>query len=261
MKKKCGVYKIINVTNGKAYVGSAVDVDSRRRNHLRELLLGKHHSKKLQNSWNKYGSDQFVFVVVELVSDQLTLRSREQYWIDGFDCAKYGYNILPMAGSMSNFKLSEETKRKISASKIGRTMSESARAGLLLANKRKKQSLEQLQLRSSFMTGRKPSEKHLEAQIKAIRSKEVREKISRACKGIEKSQEHLAKIRESLQKPEVQMKLRARVNARTGAKLSDQEKENLSQQAKQRWADPQTREKYIQSRIARAERSRNMEAK
>jgi hypothetical protein len=54
-----GVYQIINLTNGKRYIGSAANkrgFDQRWSIHRTLLFQGKHHSSKLQNAWNKYGA-------------------------------------------------------------------------------------------------------------------------------------------------------------------------------------------------------------
>lgn len=48
-----GIYQIINLVNGKCYVGSAVNIKKRCYYHLRSCRLNKHHSKKLQRAWNK----------------------------------------------------------------------------------------------------------------------------------------------------------------------------------------------------------------
>lgn len=256
MNEPSGIYVIANAITGKVYVGSASFLRSRQRTHLRLLRKGKHHSQKLQRSWDKYGHEAFVFVVVESVEEKSNLRDREQHWIDSMNAVIDGYNILPTAGSMANFKLSEEAKRKISLSKMGRKMSESARAALSLANRGRKQTESQRSRHSAFMTGRKPSEAHLDAQIAAIRSDEVRKKISTAGKGRVKSEQHIQRIRDALNSPDVQQKLKARSNPRTGAKLTDEQRKNLSERAKQRWADPELRAKYVQARIDTVARSK-----
>ena len=37
MKNKCGIYKITNITNGKVYIGSAVNIMYRFKTHKRLL--------------------------------------------------------------------------------------------------------------------------------------------------------------------------------------------------------------------------------
>lgn len=98
---KC-IYKIRNKTNNKFYLGSSKNFSHRKCEHKRDLSLGKHHSPRLQKAWNKYGSESFVFEIVEELSkdcsDKLLLE-REQYWIDTLNPCddSIGYNISPNA--------------------------------------------------------------------------------------------------------------------------------------------------------------------
>ena len=98
---KC-IYKIRNKTNNKFYLGSSKNFSHRKCEHKRDLSLSKHHSPRLQKAWNKYGSENFVFEVVEEFpkdsSDKLLLE-REQYWIDALNPCNdlIGYNISPNA--------------------------------------------------------------------------------------------------------------------------------------------------------------------
>src|SRR3970040_1255088 len=55
-----GVYKILNVMNGKVYVGSAANFKSRWKFHLGQLRYGNHHSITLQRAYNKYGERNFM---------------------------------------------------------------------------------------------------------------------------------------------------------------------------------------------------------
>lgn len=121
---EAGVYQIKNLANGKVYVGSTVKLRRRIKDHLRELSGERHHSPYLQRSWKKYGPENFVVSVLEIVegATKETLIPREQHWIDHFGAAnkKTGFNVLPMAYSNLGAKLSEETKAKIRLANINR---------------------------------------------------------------------------------------------------------------------------------------------
>lgn len=118
-----GIYAIVNKVNGKRYIGSACALKSRLRTHKSRLNLNKHHSQKLQNSWNKNGESCFTFEVIEYVADKSLLIDREQFWIDYYLAATpYGYNVAPKAGNCLGVKHSAETKAKVSAAGIGRKM-------------------------------------------------------------------------------------------------------------------------------------------
>ncbi len=77
-----GIYLITCTANSDRYVGSAVNLRQRRREHWCNLRLKQHHNTHMQNVWNKYGPETFAFEVLEEVSDPTLLIQREQYWID-----------------------------------------------------------------------------------------------------------------------------------------------------------------------------------
>lgn len=162
MDKISGIYKIINKTNGKYYVGSSNNVGagghSRWRQHSLKLIKGNHDNEYLQNAWNAYGKDNFEFVIVEEVSLDKLLIVEQKY----LDLAKTEpdkcYNLKfeamggqwrecsknkmrgsnnPMFGKThtdevkkilseisKGRKLDNETKRKLSQYRLGKTYSE-----------------------------------------------------------------------------------------------------------------------------------------
>lgn len=62
MNKNCGVYKIENQINGKMYAGKTIQKFKYRfSRHKNGLRNNKHFNDHLQNSWNKYGADNFNF--------------------------------------------------------------------------------------------------------------------------------------------------------------------------------------------------------
>lgn len=115
------IYKIENVKNGKIYIGSAVNHDQRRWVHLCVLRKGKHHSPILQNSWNKYGKNAFLFSVLEEVSNKKDLIKREQYWIDKLNPE---FNCCPIAGSPLGRKYSAQAIENFRKGHIGLTEKE-----------------------------------------------------------------------------------------------------------------------------------------
>lgn len=60
-----GIYKIVNNVNGKVYIGSTKNFDKRKQQHFYTLSQKKHHSPKLQRSYNKHGKESFEFQIVE----------------------------------------------------------------------------------------------------------------------------------------------------------------------------------------------------
>jgi group I intron endonuclease len=75
------IYKIINVINGKFYVGSTTNQKVRFRQHRKLLRGNRHHCKHLQAAWNKYGEDKFAFAVIEEVPETRSLQEIEETYL------------------------------------------------------------------------------------------------------------------------------------------------------------------------------------
>lgn len=95
------IYMIINVINGKFYIGSTNDIKKRWNDHLYCLNKNIHHSKHLQHAWSKYGEEAFEFEVLEEfeVEDSQEQFDREQIYLDLFKPwdSNIGYNISKKA--------------------------------------------------------------------------------------------------------------------------------------------------------------------
>lgn len=128
---KTGIYKILNTVSGKFYIGSALDINKRWRQHRNSLDNGQHRNVHLQRSWDKYGSFVFEFLVVEetLIEDLIT---REQHYIDTLNVCdiNIGFNIAPTAGSSLGIKRTEYTVERIRASRLGKTLTEDHKANI-----------------------------------------------------------------------------------------------------------------------------------
>ena len=64
---KSGIYAIWNSITNKIYVGQAVNITKRWKNHKIELKLNRHSNKYLQSAYNK-NCLFLVFYVLEFVS-------------------------------------------------------------------------------------------------------------------------------------------------------------------------------------------------
>lgn len=111
-----GIYEIVNLVNGKRYVGSAVDLRSRWRSHLHLLRKGSHHSPRLQRSFDKYGEISFEFRCLSLCAKE-HLIANEQLALDSF---RPEYNVERVAASRLGRKHSVETRAKMSADRKGK---------------------------------------------------------------------------------------------------------------------------------------------
>lgn len=169
-----GIYKITCLPTGKFYIGSSANMGERCAEHRRLLRLGKHQNRYLQNAWNKYGQSAFIFEVVELCASNILLE-REQHWIDAEQpFGGKGFNIAVIAAKPPvRHGQSEETKAKISRSRMGIRPNAETRTKLSVAKRGKL---------------RKPHSDETRAKIaEAIRgqtrSPELRAKISAKLKG------------------------------------------------------------------------------
>lgn len=113
------IYEIVNLVNGKRYVGSALSFRLRWHGHLSRLRKQKHHSAHLQAAWNKYGEAAFAFRVLERCGRD-DLLAREQFHIDQ-GC---NYNKSLTAGSPLGVKHSEQTRSRMSAARQGKPKAE-----------------------------------------------------------------------------------------------------------------------------------------
>ena len=107
-----GIYAIKNIDTDKYYVGKSVYIEVRLKRHFRELREGIHHSKYLQNSFNKHGEDSFKPMILEECSEEV-LFERERFWIDKLNAYKSGYNMTLGGGGVSGWVAPPEFKEKM----------------------------------------------------------------------------------------------------------------------------------------------------
>lgn len=117
LKGKSGIYQIRNLINGKLYIGSSNNLYSRKiYGHRNALKQNRHENSKLQNAFNKYSEENFIFEVIEFCEPEVRYEV-EQYWLNRFYNKKTCYNINSVAGkppSSLGKHHTEETKRKLS---------------------------------------------------------------------------------------------------------------------------------------------------
>lgn len=130
---KCGIYRIVD-ENGREYVGSTNDFETRENKHFSDLKSNRHVNNILQNAYNKYGREFFCFEPLLLCLEE-DLLIVEQNLLDNVELY---YNINMIAGkppSPKGLKRSKETRKKISESQIGRKLSEKTKKKISEARK------------------------------------------------------------------------------------------------------------------------------
>ena len=129
--KMSGIYQIRNIVNGKCYIGSAVNFNTRWQRHKRDLRRGVHHSVLLQRSWDKYSEEKFVFEILENTKNSVKqLILSEQRHLDTY---KPEYNICKTAGQCS-----EKTKLKIGKANTGHKHTAEAKEKMSIAKRGKR---------------------------------------------------------------------------------------------------------------------------
>lgn len=238
---KSGIYEILNISTKKIYIGSAVNITNRWSAHLCLLKKGNHHSKKLQNSWNKHGELSFSFRIIEYAA-RSSLIEREQFWIDKLNP---WFNVLPTAGSPLGHKLSDKTKEKISIKAKGR-----------------KASLETRKLLSALRIGCKHSEAtrlkiSASGRLRPLATQETREKLRIAKIGKKLTPEHIEKTasKNRGRKQSVEQ-IANRVAAHLGKKRSDAAKLKMSIAQKNRYL--KSDDHPLKSKISSISNNRNL---
>lgn len=110
-----GVYKIVNTKNGKFYIGSSVQIESRIFKHLAMLRKGIHNNGHMQSAFALYGEDAFDFALIE-ACDRCELLAREQHHID---VLRPEYNICQVAGNTLGVLHTDAAKAKMTAANMG----------------------------------------------------------------------------------------------------------------------------------------------
>lgn len=178
------VYKITNLVNGKSYIGQTTLKLSKR-------IAGHRNSKKatMYKVFKKYGEEN---LKKEILCCSLNIEYLD--WLEEFLIASHntlqpeGYNLHSGGSSRRGFKLSEETKIRISKRLIGNKY-----------NLGKKRTKEQRQEQSRRLKGRKFSKQHrdkiAEANRKRVLTEEQKEHLRRINTGKKRSFEAIEKTR------------------------------------------------------------------
>lgn len=92
-EQKTGIYKITNTENGMAYVGQAVSISDRWRQHIKRGIGADIPTQnKLYPAMKQFGPESFTFEILEECSrDELDLK--EDYWQNFFQVRNFGYSI------------------------------------------------------------------------------------------------------------------------------------------------------------------------
>ena len=88
---EAGIYQIINTKNQKRFIGSTRNLKT--LNGVKFMLKnGSHINKELQEDWNRFGTEAFVFEIVELLkkkeneyyNEKEELEKLEEKWLEHY---------------------------------------------------------------------------------------------------------------------------------------------------------------------------------
>lgn len=90
---KCGIYKISNLNNHMSYIGQAVNIATRWKQHIKRGLGAEPQTRnKLYPVMFEEGVENFTFEILQECKPN-ELDKYERYWIDYYDTQFYGYNV------------------------------------------------------------------------------------------------------------------------------------------------------------------------
>ena len=134
MKNKiCGIYCIENLIDGKKYIGQAININNRIKDHKRNFKKECFEDTCTENRYlwyavKKHKIDNFDFYVIEFCDIEY-LDIKETYYIKKLKShvSENGYNILWGGFTRLGTHHTQETKDKISSIHKGKVVSEETR--------------------------------------------------------------------------------------------------------------------------------------
>ena len=112
--KISAVYKITNTVTGDCYIGSSKNVKLRWAVHKCQSVWKKYPNKQLYQDMQEYGTDKFVFEILEEVEAD-KLKEKEQQFIETL---KPTYNQMNAKGL--DFERRKESQKKYNKSDKGK---------------------------------------------------------------------------------------------------------------------------------------------
>ena len=130
------IYKITNLVSSKVYIGQTIEmVNTRIKDHLRELRKNTHSNSHLQYSFNKYGESNFIFEKIDETNSFDSLDQLERFYIKLLKANNPEYGFNKTSGGCENHVFNESSNLKKSKSRSGILHTEEAKAKISRAGK------------------------------------------------------------------------------------------------------------------------------
>lgn len=193
IKGVSGIYAIIHRETGRCYIGSAVDLERRRKRHLQHIKNGG--LQRIHAAVIRHGIDQFDFEVLERCHKQCLLE-REGFYIALFDSTSSSdFNVQAVPVARYGWTITEATRERLRLAHLGKKLSLETRLKMRASAKGKIRSPEHCANLSLVKTG-------------TIHSEATRQKISATQKGRTQSKSTIQKRQRSM---------RGRIHARNSS--------------------------------------------
>ena len=115
MLQETGVYHIICKVTGKRYIGSTRNQHGfirRWTEHLCNLNANKHSAPHLQNAWNKYGEDAFLFQVLDILPAEDCLHWEQMYFDTCDTSTLFNARLIAAGGSVKGWSYSQNADKQ-----------------------------------------------------------------------------------------------------------------------------------------------------
>ena len=123
MSSNCGVYCIRCKVNNKAYIGSSANIKKRWDSHKSALRTGKHYNKQLQEDYDKYGADNFLYTILINCESQMLTKYEDMYiLLFNTKDISMGYNMVRATLTLETWELPQKKKQEIQCIETGEIM-------------------------------------------------------------------------------------------------------------------------------------------
>lgn len=235
---KYTVYGIHNKINNKYYIGITSDLSSRWGHHKSKLRHNKHPNDDLQNDFNLCKEENFEFFIIEQLDCNIeTIAKKEIYYIEKYNSFSNGYNKTYGGDGTIYRKLTDEQRKKMSDNMLGNTYSLGLKHSKETCHKQSIGMKNCCDMKERKIRGSKLLHKLWE-------TKEFREKMLAKNIG---NKYNLGNHASSHTKMILSSQKLGKLNPFYGKKHTKDVKDKLSVISKNRWKNPEYRNKVIEN--------------
>ncbi len=168
--KLAGIYKFTNKINGKIYIGETMNFKQRMGGHIARSY-DENWTAVISKAFRKYGFSNFEYEIIESYPFGSVTKNffieREAFYIKELDAMNVdkGYNRCPYGANTIGYKFSEESRKKMSIARKGRSTKEETKVKKSLSMMGEK----------NWNYGKKMTDERKALLIKATTTREITE--------------------------------------------------------------------------------------